>query len=158
MNQLPFTSVCYGRCPLEEGRIITSALLDAWKDGIGVNHLTPIFPCGIFQIKKGVNDAPGTPNYDLFQKALALCPSRIYPNFSNGDWSVQVKAFKKSQDVKKKTLERIQKENPEFFKRIAELPWDIQDTLGFHIVNDDGSPIKADDDTNSNKKKGEPTA
>ena len=50
------------------------------------------------------------------------------------------------------------KENPEFFKRIAELPWEIQDTLGFHIVNDDGSPIKADDDTNSNKKKGEPTA
>ena len=136
-NQLPFTSVCYGRCPLEEGRIITNALLDAWKDGIGVNHLTPIFPCGIFQIKKGVNDAPGTPNYDLFQKALALCPSRIYPNFSNGDWSVQVKAFKKSQDLKLKVLERIKKENSELFEKVVALPYEIQENLGFHIVNGD---------------------
>ena len=153
-NQLPFTSICYGRCTLPEGRLITNALLDAWENGIGENHLTPIFPCGVFQIKKGVNDVPGTPNYDLKLKAIKLTPKRIYPNFSNGDWSVQVKAFEKSQDIKKKTLEKIQRENPEFFRRIAELPWEIQETLGFHIVNDDGSPIKADD-VNSNKKKGE---
>ena len=136
-NQLPFTSVCYGRCTLEEGRIITNALLDAWKDGIGVNHLTPIFPCGVFQMKKGINDAPGTPNYDLFQKALTLCPDRIYPNFSNGDWTVQSKAFEKSQNIKLKVLEKIKKENPELFEKISILPENIQETLSFHIKNKD---------------------
>jgi len=136
-NQLPFTSICYGRCTLPEGRLITNALLDAWENGIGENHLTPIFPCGVFQIKKGVNDVPGTPNYDLKLKAIKLTPKRIYPNFSNGDWSVQVKAFEKSQDIKKKTLEKAKSENPEFFKKIALLPDEIQETLGFHIVNEE---------------------
>lgn len=138
MNQLPFTSVNYGRCTLPEGRLITKALLSAWKKGIGVNGLTPIFPCGIFQVKKGVNDKPGTPNYDLYKEALSICPDRIYPNFANGDWSVQVKAFKKSQSIKEKTLSSIYKENPELFDKIAKLPEDIQETLGFHII-DDGS-------------------
>lgn len=136
-NQLPFTSICYGRCTLPEGRLITNALLDAWENGIGENHLTPIFPCGVFQIKKGVNDVPGTPNYDLKLKAIKLTPKRIYPNFSNGDWSVQVKAFEKSQDIKKKTLEKAKSENPEFFRKIASLSDEIQETLGFHIVNEE---------------------
>lgn len=136
-NQLPFTSICYGRCTLPEGRLITNALLDAWEKGIGENHLTPIFPCGVFQIKKGVNDVPGTPNYDLKLKAIKLTPKRIYPNFSNGDWSVQVKAFEKSQDIKRKTLEKAKSENPEFFRKIASLPDEIQETLGFHIVNEE---------------------
>ena len=136
-NQLPFTSICYGRCTLPEGRLITNALLDTWENGIGENHLTPIFPCGVFQIKKGVNNVPGTPNYDLKLKAIKLTPKRIYPNFSNGDWSVQVKAFEKSQDIKKKTLEKAKSENPEFFRKIASLPDEIQETLGFHIVNEE---------------------
>lgn len=137
-NQLPFTSINYGRCTLPEGRLITEALLSAWKRGIGENHLTPIFPCGIFQIKKGVNDRPGTPNYDLYQKALSLCPDRIYPNFSNGDWSVQVTAFNKSQALKEKALCNIYNNDKELFEKIAKLPQEIQETLGFHIV-DDGS-------------------
>lgn len=138
MSQLPFTSVNYGRCTLPEGRLIIKALLSAWKKGIGENHLTPIFPCGIFQVKKGVNDKPGTPNYDLYQEALSICPDRIYPNFSNGDWSVQVAAFNKSQDLKEKTLCDIYDNDKELFEKIAKLPQEIQETLGFHIV-DDGS-------------------
>ena len=137
-NQLPFTSISYGRCTLPEGRLITESLLRAWKKGIGVNGLTPIFPCGVFQVKKGVNNEPGTPNFDLYQKALAICPDRIYPNFSNGDWSVQVNAFNKSQALKEKTLCNIYNNDKELFEKIAKLPQEIQETLGFHIV-DDGS-------------------
>lgn len=37
---------------------------------------------------KGVNDKPGTPNYDLKIKALESCSKRIYPNFANVDWSI----------------------------------------------------------------------
>ena len=48
-NQLPFTSINYGTCTLEEGRMITKALLDVSIEGLGTLHKTSIFPCGIFQ-------------------------------------------------------------------------------------------------------------
>jgi ribonucleoside-triphosphate reductase len=36
---------------------------------------------------KGVNDRPGTPNYDLYQLALQSTSQRLYPNYCNVDWS-----------------------------------------------------------------------
>ena len=86
-NQLPFTSINYGTCTLPEGRLVTKALLDVSIKGIGKLNKTPIFPCGIFQYMKGVNDAPGTPNYDLFRQALYSTSLRLYPNYANVDWS-----------------------------------------------------------------------
>ena len=86
-NQLPFTSINYGTCTLPEGRMITRALLEGSIKGVGKLHKTAIFPCGIFQYMKGVNDRPGTPNYDLFQLALESTAKRLYPNYANVDWS-----------------------------------------------------------------------
>ena len=86
-NQLPFSSVNYGTCTLPEGRMITKALLNASIEGTGKLHKTSIFPCGIFQCMKGVNRAPGDPNYDLFQLALKSTAQRLYPNYANVDWS-----------------------------------------------------------------------
>ena len=86
-NQLPFTSINYGTCTLPEGRMVTKALLDGSIKGVGKFHKTPIFPCGIFQCMKGVNRAPGDPNYDLFRLALESTARRIYPNYANVDWS-----------------------------------------------------------------------
>ena len=86
-NQLPFTSINYGTCTLSEGRMVTNALLDVSMEGLGKYHKTSIFPCGIFQYMKGVNDKPGTPNYDLYRKALKSTAKRIYPNYANVDWS-----------------------------------------------------------------------
>lgn len=86
-NQLPFTSINYGTCTLPEGRIVTQALLEVSIEGIGKLHKTSIFPCGIFQCMKGVNRAPGDPNYDLFQLALRSTATRLYPNYANVDWS-----------------------------------------------------------------------
>jgi ribonucleoside-triphosphate reductase len=86
-NQLPFTSINYGTCTLPEGRMITKALLDVSREGIGKLHKTSIFPCGIFQYMKGVNDKPGTPNYDLYRLALHSTSERLYPNYANVDWS-----------------------------------------------------------------------
>ena len=37
---------------------------------------------------KGVNRAPGDPNYDLFRLALRSTAQRLYPNYANVDWSV----------------------------------------------------------------------
>lgn len=86
-NQLPFTSINYGTCTLIEGRMITKALLEVSIKGIGKLHKTSIFPCGIFQCMKGVNRAPGDPNYDLFKLALSSTAQRLYPNYANVDWS-----------------------------------------------------------------------
>lgn len=86
-NQLPFTSINYGTCTLPEGRMITKALLDTSIKGIGKLHRTSIFPCGIFQCMKGVNQKEGEPNYDLFKLALKSTTQRLYPNYANIDWS-----------------------------------------------------------------------
>ena len=86
-NQLPFSSINYGTCTLPEGRMVTRALLNASIDGTGSLHKTSIFPCGIFQMMKGVNRAPEDPNYDLYQLALKSTAQRLYPNYANVDWS-----------------------------------------------------------------------
>ncbi len=86
-NQLPFTSINYGTCTLEEGRMVTKALLEGSIKGTGKFHKTSIFPCGIFQCMKGVNRQEGEPNYDLFKLALKSTSQRLYPNYANVDWS-----------------------------------------------------------------------
>lgn len=86
-NQLPFTSINYGTCTLPEGRMVIEALLNVSIEGLGTTGKTSIFPCGIFQYMKGVNDKPGTPNYDLYKLALKSTSQRLYPNYCNVDWS-----------------------------------------------------------------------
>lgn len=86
-NQLPFTSINYGTCTSAEGRMVIKALLDGSIKGVGKLRKTSIFPCGIFQYMKGVNDRPGTPNYDMYRLALESTAKRLYPNYSNVDWS-----------------------------------------------------------------------
>jgi len=86
-NQLPFTSINYGTCTLPEGRMVIKALLEGSIKGNGKFHKTSIFPCGIFQVMKGVNKEPGTPNYDLYRLALESTAKRLYPNYANVDWS-----------------------------------------------------------------------
>lgn len=86
-DQLPFSSINFGTCTLDEGRWVIKALLNASINGIGQFHKTPIFPCSIFQLKIGINRHPGDPNYDLFQLALKSTAQRLYPNYANVDWS-----------------------------------------------------------------------
>lgn len=67
--------------------MVINALLDVSIEGLGPMHKTSIFPCGIFQCMKGVNQKIGEPNYDLFEKALYSTATRLYPNYANVDWS-----------------------------------------------------------------------
>lgn len=67
--------------------MIIKALLEVSIEGLGPMHKTSIFPCGIFQCMKGVNQAPEEPNYDLFRIALESTAKRLYPNYANVDWS-----------------------------------------------------------------------
>ena len=86
-NQLPFTSINYGTCTSVEGRMVIKALLEGSIKGTGKHHKTSIFPCGIFQLGKGINREPGDLNYDLYQLALKSTAQRLYPNYANIDWS-----------------------------------------------------------------------
>lgn len=103
-NQLPFTSINYGTCILPEGRMVTKAILDVSIKGIGKLHKTSIFPCGIFQYMKGVNDKPGTPNYDLKKLAIQSTALRLYPNYANVDWSVNAGYDKNNPDTYVSTM------------------------------------------------------
>ena len=67
--------------------MVIKAMLEGSLAGIGKVHRTSIFPCNIFQVMKGVNKEPGTPNYDLFRLALKSTAHRLYPNYANVDWS-----------------------------------------------------------------------
>ena len=86
-NQLPFTSINYGTCTEDEGRLVTKSLLQGLIKGVGKFHKTSVFPCGIFQYMNGVNNGYGTKNYDLFRLALKCTAQRLYPNYANVDWS-----------------------------------------------------------------------
>lgn len=132
-NQLPFTSVNYGLDTSAAGRLVSKHLLSSWEEGIGELGLTPVFPCGIFQYKKGISDKPGTPNYDLKKQAISVLIKRDYPNWANCDWSVQRKAFEKSQKIKENVLKSLSKEDLE---ELSKLPENILKTLGFTIVDD----------------------
>lgn len=85
-NQLPFSSINYGTCTLEEGRLLTKEILECTINGVG-NHATSIFPCQIFQLMNGVNTKEDEPNYDLFKLAIKCTSKRLYPNYVNCDWT-----------------------------------------------------------------------
>lgn len=118
-NQLPFSSVNYGTCTLPEGRMITKALLNASIEGTGRLHKTSIFPCGIMVLKTGINRKQGDPNYDLFQLALKSTAQRLYPNYANGDVSMQKNWIEYDRKCKQKIIDNLSEE--EYNKLINQL-------------------------------------
>lgn len=134
-NQLPFTSINYGTCPLPAGRMITKALLEVSMEGLGNNGVTSIFPCGIFQYKKGVNDKPGTPNYDLKRLALESTTRRIYPNYANCDWSNQVNWFNADRKMKQEFIDNLGANDYDTLVKVLEDNPDIAYKLGILVDN-----------------------
>lgn len=132
-NQLPFTSINYGTCPLEAGRMVTKALLEVSMEGLGNNGVTSIFPCGIFQYKKGVNDKPGTPNYDLKRLALESTTKRIYPNYANCNWQNQVNWFNADRKMKQEYIDKLSKSDYKKLMDVIESNPEIADKLGLEI-------------------------
>ena len=129
-NQLPFTSINYGLDTSEEGRMVIKALLEGGIAGTGKYHRTPIFPCGIFQVKKDVNLYPGTPNYDMYRLALESTARRLYPNYANCDWSNQKSWEEQDVAVRQDALDSLSakeqatliekiKQNPELGKKLG---------------------------------------
>lgn len=109
-NQLPFSSINYGTCTEPEGRMLIKALLEVSMEGLGKQGVTSIFPCGIFQIKKGINFYKEDPNYDLKRLALKSTSMRIYPNYANCDWSNQVAWLKQDRNMKQEFIDSLPKD------------------------------------------------
>lgn len=107
---MPFTSINYGLDTSEEGRMCTKYLLEILSNGIGKKKRTSIFPCGIFQVKKGINRKPGDPNYDLFKLTLNCTAKRLYPNYANCDWSVQINAVRLDRELKARVINNLTQE------------------------------------------------
>ena len=104
--------------------MITEALLEVSIEGLGSTGVTSIFPCGIFQYMKGVNDKPGTPNYDLYQLALKSTSQRLYPNYCNTTWSNNMDFVSYDRTIKKSVIDALADEQynqlAEFGKRHPE--------------------------------------
>lgn len=133
-NQLPFTSINYGTCTLPAGRLVTKALLEVSMEGLGENGVTSIFPCGIFQYKKGVNDKLGTPNYDLKRLALESTTKRIYPNYCNADWSNNANALKQDRQQKQDYIDSLEADDYNaLYNQIGKNPNIAMEKLGLYI-------------------------
>lgn len=132
-NQLPFTSINYGTCTLPEGRMVIKALLEGSIAGVGKVHKTAIFPCGIFQYMKGVNDKPGTPNYDLYKLALESTARRLYPNYANCNWSVNVSGDDYDVKVRQEYIDSLSTEDyNKLIIKLQEEP-ELQSILGITL-------------------------
>jgi ribonucleoside-triphosphate reductase len=134
-NQLPFSSINYGTCDLPEGRMFTKAILECSLEGTGTYGKTSIFPCGIFQYKKGINDKPGTPNYDLKLLALKSTSHRLYPNYANCDWENQVNWFKQDRKQKQDFIDSLTESDYNTLADILKENQHIAEKLGLEITN-----------------------
>lgn len=134
-NQLPFTSINYGTCTNMSGRMVTKALLEVSIEGLGRYHKTSIFPCGIFQYMKGVNDKKGTPNYDLFRLALKSTAKRIYPNYANVDWKNQQDWLLADRNAKKEYLLSLDKKDyNKLVESIKKNPKVVMEKMGLSVI------------------------
>ena len=110
------------------------ALLEVLMEGLGKNGVTSIFPCGIFQYKKGINDKPGTPNYDLKRLALESTAKRIYPNYANCDWSNNEAWVKQDRKMKQEYIDSLsEKEYNKLVEQLEKNP-EIAEKLGLELV------------------------
>lgn len=114
--------------------MVTKALLEVSMEGLGENGVTSIFPCGIFQYKKGVNDKPGTPNYDLKRLALESTTKRIYPNYANADWSNNTNALKQDRKQKQEYIDSLDKKQYDKLVEILENNPEVAYKLGLEII------------------------
>ena len=114
--------------------MVTKALLEVSMEGLGKNGVTSIFPCGIFQYKKGVNDKPGTPNYDLKRLALESTTKRIYPNYANADWSNNTNALLADRKQKQEYIDSLSKSDYDKLLEQIEKNPEVAYKLGLEII------------------------
>ena len=114
--------------------MITRALLEVSIEGIGKLGLTPVFPCGIFQYMKGVNDNPNTPNYDLFRLALESTSKRLYPNYMLCNWSVDMAGNELDKKHKQEYIDSLTQDQMNKLVEWCEQNPEISTMLGLKVT------------------------
>ncbi|SUT92424.1 anaerobic ribonucleoside triphosphate reductase [[Actinobacillus] rossii] len=89
-GQTPFVTFGFGLGTSWQERLIQQSILKNRIRGLGKNHKTPVFPKLVFTIKRGINQRPQDPNYDIKQLALECASKRMYPDILNYDQVVNV--------------------------------------------------------------------
>lgn len=89
-GQTPFVTFGFGLGTRWQERLIQQSILKNRIRGLGKNHKTPVFPKLVFTIKRGINQRPQDPNYDMKQLALECASKRMYPDILNYDQVVNV--------------------------------------------------------------------
>ncbi|MDY4479484.1 MAG: anaerobic ribonucleoside-triphosphate reductase [[Pasteurella] aerogenes] len=89
-GQTPFVTFGFGLGTRWQERLIQQSILKNRIRGLGKNHKTPVFPKLVFTIKRGINQRPQDPNYDMKQLALECSSKRMYPDILNYDQVVKV--------------------------------------------------------------------
>ncbi|MDG2950363.1 anaerobic ribonucleoside-triphosphate reductase [Exercitatus varius] len=89
-GQTPFVTFGFGLGTGWQECLIQKSILRNRIRGLGKNHKTPVFPKLVFTIKKGVNQSPADPNYDIKKLALECASKRMYPDILNYDQVVKV--------------------------------------------------------------------
>lgn len=89
-GQTPFVTFGFGLGTSWQERLIQQSILQNRIRGLGKNHKTPVFPKLVFTLKKGINQSPQDPNYDIKQLALECASKRMYPDILNYEQVVKV--------------------------------------------------------------------
>ncbi len=136
-DQLPFSSINFGKNTSLEGKLLNESFYRASILGIGKYGRTSIFPCQIFQYDIAVNGKEGTPNYDFYLKALNSTVRRLYPNYANCNWSVQKEGIKKDRALKKEVIRSLSSEQYESLVKLFKKNPKVGEKINIEVVNDE---------------------
>lgn len=117
--------------------MVIKALLDTSIKGVGKLHKTSIFPCGIFQMMKGINREPGDPNYDLYRLALKSTAKRLYPNYANCDVIMQKNWVEYDREQKEKVINSLSDEEVKVLIDRLEKNPQLKSLLMLEVIDDD---------------------
>ena len=88
-------------------------------------------------MKKGINRKPGDPNYDLFRLALKSTAKRLYPNYANGDVSMQKDWIAYDRKCKREVISSLSDEDKKvLISKLEENP-ELKTILMLDYINDD---------------------
>lgn len=136
-DQLPFSSINFGKNTSLEGKLLNESFYRASILGIGKYGRTSIFPCQIFQYDIAVNGKEGTPNYDFYLKALNSTVRRLYPNYANCNWSVQKEGIKKDRALKKEVIRSLPSEQYESLVKLFKKNPKVGEKINIEVVNNE---------------------
>lgn len=84
-GQTSFTTFTFGLDVSSDGRLISKAMLEVRKKGLGDKGITAIFPKLVMLVRKEINRNVGSPNFDIYCEAIKVAMVRIYPDFLSLD-------------------------------------------------------------------------